>query len=91
MFGADVLPVILTANLNQIDIRNVELVYTTQDATRVDILTMFGQGDLSLPANGSFQFTGLRIGIIYSVTIIASDDEGNYDVKTSFSKYIKMA
>lgn len=81
VFGTDLLPVILTANLNQIDIRNVELVYTTQDATRVDILTMFGQGDLSLPANGSFQFTGLRIGIIYSVTIIASDNEGNYDVK----------
>ena len=77
----DVLPVILTANLNQIDKRTVELVYTTQDATRVDILTFFGQGGLNLSPNGSYQFTGLQLGIVYSVTIIAGDDEGNIDVR----------
>lgn len=77
----DALPVILSANLNQIDKHNVELTYTTQDATKVDILTMFGQGDLGLSPNGSFIFTNLIIGTVYSVTILASDDEGNVDVR----------
>lgn len=77
----DLLPLILTTNLNQMDGKTVDFVYTTENATSVDILTMFGQGGLSLQPNGTFTFTNLSINTTYSVTIIARDDEGNLDVR----------
>lgn len=78
----DLLPYIITADINVINDSTVELVYTTQDATFVDILSSFDQGALNLSPNGNFIFTNLQQGTVYSVTVMARDDESNIDVRT---------
>lgn len=79
---SDILPTVNAANILIINNNTVQLLYTTQNSTKVDIITGFYQDYYDLSPNGDVTFTNLEGGFTYIVTVIASDDEGNSATQT---------
>lgn len=78
----DLLPIITSLNVIYIDDNTAQVCYTTLNATSVDLLTTFNQNHVGLPTNYCQTFDNLEMDTLYTVTAIASDDEGNIDVDT---------
>lgn len=73
----DILPLVTSFSVVQIDNTTVDLIYTTSDASSVNILTTFGQSSVGDPINGTVRYIGLSNNDLYTLVIMAVDLEGN--------------
>ncbi len=72
-------PEITVANIVILNNHSVEFTYATLNADYVDIITSFGQDQVSLSPNGTIVFNYLSVNTLYDLTIIARDINSHFD------------
>lgn len=72
-------PEITFTNIVILNNHSIEFTYTTLHADFVDIITSFGQDQVSLSPNGTIVFNYLSVNTLYDLTIVARDLNSNFD------------
>lgn len=72
-------PEITFTNIVILNNHSIEFTYTTLHADFVDIITSFGQDQVSLSPNGTIVFNYLSVNTLYDLTIIARDINSHFD------------
>ena len=72
-------PEITFTNIVILNNHSIEFTYTTLHADFVDIITSFGQDQVSLSPNGTIVFNYLLVNTLYDLTIIARDINSHFD------------